>query len=186
MPRIRDADLQLLARYLDADEAVEWAEPSRLHGAGRGAVPLWFGVFWLGFSIVWTTVAGVLGGWFGAFGIPFILVGLGMLATNVRARLDRRRTFYVVTDRRALVVRPHGQALRVSSIDPARLATIEIEEAPDGSGSLFFAATGTAPDGTRPEPGFEGVDHVHEAYTRLRRLADAHAARVPSLALPDA
>lgn len=186
MPRIRDTDLELLTRYLDPNETVEWAEPSRHTGPGRGAVPLSFSLFWLTFSVVWTTLASLFGGLFGAFGIPFILVGIGMLVSNLRARLDRRRTFYVVTDRRALVVRPNGRALRVSPVDPARLATIEIEEAPDGSGSLYFAAAGSPSDGVGAEVGFERVDNVHEAYTHLRRIAAAHAPTRPALTLPDA
>ena len=122
----------------------------------------------------WTVSASFMAGWFGLFGIPFILVGLGMLYANARARLDRRRTFYVVTDRRALIVQPRGRALRVSPVDPRRFETMEVEEAPDGSGSIFFSGSLSHTDGLGTGFAFERVPDVHEAFTLLRQMAQAH------------
>ena len=46
---------------------------------GRGCI-LGFGVFWLGFSVLWTVMAWRAGAGLGAlFGIPFILIGVAMV-----------------------------------------------------------------------------------------------------------
>ncbi len=47
--------------------------------AGRGCL-LVFALFWTGFSVFWTAMASLGGGLFGLFGLPFIAIGIGLLA----------------------------------------------------------------------------------------------------------
>src|SRR5437763_9868076 len=106
-----------LAALVDAElasgERMVWVGqpiPSR-YARGSLAIVL-FGIPWTAFAIFW--MAGVSGfkipnltrgfGWFPLFGIPFVLIGLGMLSTPFWVRRKARRTAYVITDRRAIVV----------------------------------------------------------------------------------
>jgi hypothetical protein len=90
--------------------------------------------------------AGGLPGGFGAifacfplFGIPFVLVGLGMLTAPIWMRARARQVCYALTDRRAIVWEPRFfRGVEVRSYGPAQLGKIRRTEYPDGSGDLVF------------------------------------------------
>ncbi len=74
---------------------------------------------------------------FPLFGVPFILIGLGMLSTPLWMRRSARRTVYVITDRRAIVI-GGAWALHIESFPPSRLTDIRRKQRRDGSGDLIF------------------------------------------------
>lgn len=111
-------------------------DPSRhFDRSDRFLIP--FSILWGGFAIFWE--AGVVAaGWgFGIlWGIPFVAMGLYFMAGRffVKAR-KKRRTYYVVTDRRVFSVE-RGGPTRASFI--SLIPTINANIRDDGSGSVSF------------------------------------------------
>ncbi len=95
-----------------------------------------FGIPWTGFVVFWEYNAMDAGLFATLWGIPFIVVGLGMLGSPLWQYWKGLRTIYVVTDQRLLiingVVRPSVQSY-VPPFD------IELKERSDGSGTIIFA-----------------------------------------------
>lgn len=69
-----------------------------LRAKGGNAVTVIFPVFWLSFACFWTLSASLMGGVFGLFGVPFILVGISMLKKCFVTGEQK----YAITDRRVL------------------------------------------------------------------------------------
>src|SRR3712207_4913094 len=99
-------------------EHLVWAGQPRPSRVMRSAIPIvLFGIPWTAFAIFWMVVAsGMLFGGFGGggpgpfgaffscfplFGLPFVLVGLGMLSSPFWMYRRAKRTCYAVTDQRA-------------------------------------------------------------------------------------
>ena len=111
-----------------------------------------FGIPWLAFSLFWegavlgsllmskgAPFAGSTGqtmGWVMAlFGLPFVLIGLGMLLAPFAAFRTARRTVYALTNKRFITI-TEGRTRHVKSILPDLIRSIERKERPDGSGNL--------------------------------------------------
>jgi hypothetical protein len=181
-----------IRRELAEGERPVWSGQPLPGAFARSAIPLaLFGVPFFGFAVFWTVMAaygawwgsgspsGSSPPWFGAlfplFGIPFLVIGAGMLLSPVLARRAARRTVYVLTDRRAIVLewKPfRGRAVR--SYTPERLTKMSRIERRDGSGNLVFesdpdrAAQGY-PRWT-PGHGFIGVSNVAEVERLVRAI----------------
>lgn len=144
-----------------------------------------FAVPWTAFALLWTTMAaagasafdgaGVLAWAFPLFGLPFIAVGLAMMAAPFYGYYTAARTLYAVTDRR-LVRLQLGRALKVHSVPGERLGEMQRSERPDGSGTLSFAVgVGTDSDGDRVTERFALADipGVFEAAAQVERMRAA-------------
>ncbi len=72
------------------------------------------------------------------WGIPFVLVGLYiMVGRFFYDAASRRKTFYAVTDHRAIILK--GQwSVDVMSFDFFTLGPLNLSERADGSGSILF------------------------------------------------
>ncbi len=134
-----------VGRELMSDEQLLWVgQPGRgwrLRPADAFLIP--FALVWTGFAIFWEIMAlfmvapaGRFGLIFPLFGLPFVLVGLYMLAG--RFWLDARRrafTCYGLTDRRAIIV--SGQFRRtVKSVELAGMTDLSMTEHWGGRGSI--------------------------------------------------
>lgn len=110
-----------LERELAPGERVVWSGqplPGR-YNRGSWALVL-FGIPWTGFAVFWTTMAFVgtqsmkgddpmsngFRWFFPLFGVPFILIGLGMLSSPWWGRRKAAGVLYAITDRRALIFEP--------------------------------------------------------------------------------
>lgn len=186
-----DARARVQSELLPGERLAWAAQPvPRLYARGGWAISI-FGVFFGGFALFWIAAAGGMA-WFAheaagpaggvvscfpLFGIPFLLVGLGMLTAPVWMRKAAARTVYAITDRRAIICR--GKALggvEVSSFQPADLQTLTRVERADGGGDLVFRETvhtSYDSDGdrrtTRTRVGFIGVAGVREVEAVLRQ-----------------
>ena len=136
-----------------AGEAVRWTGRPGVLRAFAGASLIWlFAVPWTAFALFWeltvlgallfgksTPGAGSMGhtmGWVMAlFGLPFVLIGLGMMLALVGALRTARRTVHVLTSKRLMTI-TEGRIKRVKSVFPAQIRSIERKERPDGSGNL--------------------------------------------------
>jgi hypothetical protein len=179
-------------------ERVEWTgrpNPSVIfHREDWGMIP--FSLMWGGFAIFWVFAAS--GIWdiftnkpnhsfqyFGLiWGTPFVLVGQYLIwGRFVYRRWKKKRTYYALTNRRALIVE-RGLRGRVSaSANLENLSVIGKDVRSDGIGSISFggAVTGNWQWGRnnppRP-PTFDDLDAVESVYQiaiRLQQQASSSA-----------
>lgn len=207
---------QMIDDQLQRDERILWVEqPIAPGGFPTYTLPIVaFGLFWTAFSLYWMASAtGVIGPSakpiaqidtfhmaFAAFGIPFVLVGLGMLSSPLlvsrRLRKAAAGTAYVITSRQAIVVdsgfagnsalgglvawmsrRRGGVAIRC--FGPSDISGLERLQREDGSGDITFGeAIVTANNSERTltaRQGFFSIRDPKKAETLLRNLARSAA-----------
>ncbi len=172
-------------------ERVAWGSqpvPSRL--ALQGLPAFLFGLPWTAFVLFWTwmAAAGLRGGdvsagsvGFALFGVPFVLVGLGLLSTPCWGWRATRRSLYLVTDRRAVAFTAKGlHGLEVRSFAPEQLRRPRRRQRPDGSGDLIFTRDQWRDgdgDARGTDVGFLAVPDVRAAEASVRTLAAPEPAR---------
>ncbi len=142
-------DLQSIVRSeLKRDEEVFWVgqpDPGRF---SRSALPIvLFGIPWTAFAIFWIygasgfkspSVSGPAG-FFPLFGLPFVLIGFGMLSSPYWLKRKAKRMVYVITDRRAIIF-GGGRNVKIESFGGADMSNISKVVRGDGSGDLIFAS----------------------------------------------
>lgn len=141
------SDLQaFISKELEADEEVIWsAQPKPVMFTGPTLGAFLFGIPWTLFALFW--VAGAAGfkvpdfrngfDLFPLFGIPFILIGFGMLSTPWWSYRSQLKTVYLITDRRAITI-DGGRSLTIRSYFPSELRDIYRREHKDGTGDVII------------------------------------------------
>lgn len=113
-------------------------------------------------------------GWaFPLFGLPFVAIGLVMLARPFMPWFQRGKVLYVVTDRRVLKM-GMGRELMVQAVPGDRIGLVRRFEERGGAGRLQLAAKiGRDSDGDRQTEHFEigRVANVMGAQAAINRLA---------------
>jgi hypothetical protein len=148
------ADAQQRAQSeLQSGESLYWtgtADPAR---AALTALPAAiFGIPFAGFALFWISQAyhatnamsksshnAFTSGFqvFPLFGVPFLLVGVGIILAPLWAFLKGGSTVYAVTNQRVMVIT--GTSTRsVKSFTPADILSVEHRERPDGSGDIVL------------------------------------------------
>src|SRR5262245_16164028 len=159
----------------------------------RSSIPIvLFGIPFTAFALFWMAGAsgllfgGGVGGPGGAdafficfplFGVPFVLVGLGMLSSPLWMYRRARRTCYALTDQRAIVwTAGWFGSTEVRSFAPAALGRMLRRGYADGSGDLIFeefVSVNRDSEGgwrsQRSERGFLGIADVREVEELVRR-----------------
>ena len=179
----------LVQAEIQPGESLRWVEqpiPARL---ARASWPLvLFAIPWTAFALFWMWGAAQGSAHapgpfrlFPLFGLPFVLVGLGMLTSPVWVLRAAKSTVYVVSDRRALVIRAGLRgSVTVRAFEPEKLGDLSRNQRADGSGDLVFGqdVRTSSKGGTyRVDYGFLAVPNVREAEEFVRALA-RHAPRV--------
>lgn len=77
---------------------------------------------------------------FPVFGVPFLLIGLGIILAPLWAYLKALNTVYGVTDKRVLII-TGTNSRAVKSYTPADIVSVEHRERPDGSGDVLIRTT---------------------------------------------
>jgi hypothetical protein len=176
---------------LSQGERLLWVgQPNPRRMARFGWLITLFGIPFAGFAVFWTVMASnILGGvgnapgpfrWlsliFPLFGVPFIIVGLGMLSAPFWIARAARRTCYAITDRRAIVFEASLRgATTVYSYGPEQLTKQYRRENADGSGDLVFEESLTyrrsdnGPTSTITKRGFLAIDDVRAVEALLRK-----------------
>lgn len=146
------SDAQLRAQSeLQSGESLSWtgaADPGR---AALAALPAaFFGIPFAGFALFWMSMAfrgthamsksghnAFTAGFaiFPLFGLPFLLIGMGIILAPFWAFLKARSTVYAVTDRRVMVI-TGSKNRSVKSLTSADILSVEHRERPDGSGDI--------------------------------------------------
>ncbi len=86
--------------YLLNGEVVLW-EGTGKPPKGVNMAQMIFPIFWTGFSIFWTVMASMAGGFFGLFGVPFILIGIFLFK---QMKGDTSEKIYAITNKRLIIV----------------------------------------------------------------------------------
>ncbi len=150
-----------------------------------------FGIPWTAFSVFWMVMASwiVFGGHpggggfplvfrlFPLWGLPFVLIGLGMLSAPYWAWRKAKQTCYAVTDQRVLIWEPgmFGK-VTIRSYGPEALSRMHRTESADGSGDLIFEeesetnANGSIRRTTTGRRGFYGIRNVRGVEELVRRV----------------
>jgi hypothetical protein len=175
---------QALAPELSPGERLVWsgrpAQGIRFQAGDLFMVP--FSLLWAGFACFWewSVISHGAPLLFVLWGIPFVLVGTYIVAGRFVADAAlRARTFYGLTERRAIIIT--GLLNRTTkSVPLATLSDFSFVERRGGSGSIVlgtaapFAAMlgGTSWPGmqSRLPPTFVQVDDARRVYEQLREL----------------
>ena len=141
---------QLAQAQLDAGERLLWhGRPDPKRQMLGGLAVMLFGIPWTAFALFWTGAASGLIwgegslGWhslFGLFGVPFVLVGFGMLAAPYWAYRRAQRTVYAISSRRALII-SGTFARKIQSFAAPDIGIIERTDRRNGKGDVMFATT---------------------------------------------
>jgi hypothetical protein len=174
---------------LEPGEGIRWLDQPIPGRMVRAAWPIvlfaipWtaFALFWMAMAAQGTARASGVASLFPLFGLPFVLIGVSLLATPLWVMRSAKRTVYVVTDRRAIVIRGGlRRSVSVRSFLPEKLTDLRRDQNADGSGSLVFGQdVNVSSRGRRyaADYGFLAVPNVREAEEYVRALARS-AARV--------
>lgn len=144
-----------------------------------------FGIPWTAFALFW--IAGASGfqipefkegsDLFPLFGIPFVLVGFGMLGSPFWMMRKARKTAYVLTNNRVIIF-DGGRSTTIRSFGPDRLTDLRRKQRTDGSGDLIFERkVSYDSDGDRQttDHGFLAIPDVKMVEDMVRQLADRSA-----------
>lgn len=139
-----------------------------------------FSLLWGGFAIFWETTVFTTGApfFFKLWGIPFVLVGLYMIAGRFFVDAKKREnTIYGITQDRIIIL--SGIFRRdFKSLNIKTMSDISFTQKDDGSGTITFgpsdfrygAMGGTIWPGTTQVPMFELISDVKKVYDKIVEL----------------
>jgi len=140
-----------LLREMGPDEQMRWFGQPRPGSFMLGSLGLvLFGIPWTAFAFFWS--AGAAGfqipdlenpDWtmlFPLWGLPFIVVGLGMLSSPLWAYRRAIRTAYAITNKRAIILEG-GRSRIIRSIAPESFAHLVRRERSGGRGDIVFSGS---------------------------------------------
>jgi hypothetical protein len=139
---------QIAQSQLESGEQLLWhSRPDPRRSVLGSLFIVLFGIPWTAFSLFW--MAGASGflfsedgngifSLFALFGVPFVLVGLGMLTSPYWVYQKMKRTVYALTNRRAIII-TGGKSKTIQSYTSKDIGIIERTERANGKGDLIFA-----------------------------------------------
>ena len=178
---------QDIARQLDAGERLLWSgRPGRgvrLRASDGLFIP--FSLLWGGFAFFWEFMVFRVKApfFFRLWGVPFVLVGIYLIAGRFFWDARRRaRAVYAVTDRRIILV-DGGVRRSTRTLNLKTLNEITLSERRDGSGDVVLGtmpfaspfARGNWPGAGAQVPALEFLPRAREVYDIIRH-AQARAA----------
>ena len=181
---------QALRAELAPGERLLWSGQPRqgiaLRPADTFMIP--FSLMWGGFAIFWeySVVTGGSPDFMKLWGIPFVIMGLYLIVGRffADARL-RARTYYGLTDQRALIV--SGLFSRnVRSVELRTVQEINLRESGDRTGSIIFGAPPFGASMATPSwPGMSGrlapaFDMIPDARSVYNQVRSAQSSLLPA------
>lgn len=175
--------LSIAQREMRSGERLIWADRP---APGRLALTVWpaslFGLPFAGFAAFWIfgaleATAGEQGAFsfFPLFGLPFLLIGLGIVLTPVWAWIGAKKTVYAISSDRLVII--NGRSVR--SFEPDEIDDLERREHADGSGDVIFRREYRRSRGRRGgrrtrvrKIGFYGIPDARRVEDEIRRLKD--------------
>ncbi|MCA9071931.1 MAG: hypothetical protein KDA84_23545 [Planctomycetaceae bacterium] len=184
-----DLDNRVQSELRDGERLLWVGQPIPARYGRKGTPLMIFGGVFTAFSLFWIVMALTIGGFAGAnglgwiglifplFGVPFVLVGAGMLSAPFWMKKLAAQTFYAITDRRVILWEAglFGR-MEVRSYDPSQLKTIRRVEYANGEGDLIleeFVTYGRDSDGHRTRHrklhGLMAIAHVRDVEELIHR-----------------
>ena len=174
--------LSIAQREMRPGERLIWADrpaPRRLALAGIpimlfGAVFGGFALFWIAGAASMTPADSGAFAFFPLFGVPFLLVGLGIMLTPVWIWLGAKKTVYAISSDRLVIIKGN----RVQSFEADEIDELERRERADGTGDVIFnrqlVRSHSRHHGRTRERkiGFFGIPEVRRVEDEIRRLKD--------------
>ena len=174
--------LSIAQREMRSGERLIWADrpaPGRLAltmlPASLFGIPFaGFAAFWIAMASSMTTEVEGVFSFFPLFGLPFLLIGLGIMFAPVWAWRGARKTVYAISSDRLVIIKGGS----VKSFEPDEIDTLERRERRDGSGDVTFrreVRRSASRHGSRTRLqriGFFGVPEVRRVEDEIRRLKD--------------
>jgi hypothetical protein len=172
---------QQLQAELDSGENIVWETLAKpVYFAAKAIFPAVFAVAWV--AIISLSMSTSFKRHSGPQDyIPFVFFGFVlvlMMGLPLLRLLSRQNTYYLITNRRALII-TLGRTKKVVSYYAAKLQSLERRERPDGSGDIVFERAmianpwGGASRGSSysQEVGFMNIPEVKNVEGMLRDLA---------------
>jgi hypothetical protein len=137
----------LIQSELQDGEQIQWvAQPIPMRFVLKSLPIFLFAIPWTAFAVFWITMASgfkmpqfsSVVSLFPLFGVPFVLIGLGLLGSPLWMWIKARRTAYVLTNRRAIVLDARVLSFVVRSFNVERLQELRRHQHADMSGDLIF------------------------------------------------
>ena len=176
---------RLIQAELRPSERVLWSSAPRPMRLARKTLPtVLFGIPWTAFAIFW--IAGASGfkmpdfshgsGLFPLFGIPFVLIGFGMLSSPYWAARKAASSAYVVTNERAIIFESSVfGGISIHSFLPHQLSNIRRIQLSDGSGDLILEkkiTTDSEGSSSTTDIGFFGIHEVKNVEAMVISIAN--------------
>ncbi|NVE93438.1 hypothetical protein [Altererythrobacter lutimaris] len=135
-----------LDRELKSGERVLWEQRQIARVSYMSFGIYLFAIPWTAFSLFWTAMAaagaasmddgfGILSWAFPLFGVPFIVVGLGMLGSPFLPLWNKGKVLYAITNERLIKLKL-GRTINAESVPARRIGAVKRTERRDGSGTL--------------------------------------------------
>ncbi len=180
---------QIVSQELSGSgESVVWSgQPNPTRFAMQRLPIFIFSIPWTAFAVFWVYAASGFqfppdfsnGGFafFPLFGVPFVLVGLGLMLSPVYAYINAFKTIYIVTDKSIRILK-NGGTKKVEIYTASDIEKIERKEKSDGSGNIIFShnTSFTSKGNIQRTPiglyGIPDVRTVEQYITAIRRSAE--------------
>lgn len=177
---------EIVQRELDQDERVIWiAMPKPKYFSGPALGAFLFAIPWTAFSVFW--MAGAAGfkipqfnngaDLFPLLGIPFFLIGIGMLSSPLWAYRNSLKTVYLITNRRAVTI-DGGMSYTIRSYTADKLNDIFRREHKDGTGDVIICRNSwrdSDGDKQMQELGFLRINDARFVESLLKEMAERGA-----------
>lgn len=174
---------QIIQAELGRDEKLIWADaPISLKSHAYSSIPLaLFGIPFFAFSVFWTKMAVSMGGGqglggfdmiFPMFGIPFMLVGLGMLLSPLWKMYKAKRITYALTDKR-MIIRQAFPRIEIQSWPLSGIKNLSRNGPAKGPGDVIFAEiqkTGNKGRQYTEKVGFIGISEPKRLEDKVRSM----------------
>jgi hypothetical protein len=169
---------------LDPGERLLWSEkPSPVsYALKKGGLTSIFGIPFFAFSLFWIAMAGIASdrtpngpaAFFWMFGIPFVLIGLGLVLSPLWYYWRGTQATYALTNRRA-IIDLGGQFPRSISVPLNQIPFVEVRASADGRGHVLFQEAVTTYYSRPSLPqrdGFIGISKAEHVGQILRTSID--------------
>ncbi len=173
----------LIQSELNEGERITWVGTPDPRRFGMRSWPMvLFGIPWTAFALFW--MAGAAGfkipdfkqgfDLFPLFGIPFVLIGVGMLSSPFWMMRKAGKTAYVLTTERAIIFEKKF-SMAIRSFEPAQLRNLRRTQWGDGAGDLIFErqlSVDSNQQRQQTDIGFLAIPDVKNVETLVRDLAE--------------
>jgi len=169
------------------DETIQWIDQPIPYFFSKDAISIvLFAIPWTAFSVFGMCGAVGVFDWNGGgfnlqnfdiersltavFLLPFVLIGLWLLSAPLRVYRHTKRSVYVITDHRAMIVQGTFSAHNVTSYYPADYWTLTRTQKANGTGSLCFYIE--KDNDSFQQHGFRDIRNVKEVERILQKLKE--------------